>query len=97
MTFLENLHDAALLAVEVKWPDGVLTFPVRTASGMLVISGKALTSLTCSRRQPWGPSCSINRAWVEEQSSERHLFIEMQSGDLIHAVVGSVELLPLSK
>lgn len=92
MNSLTSLHDGTLLGLDVAWAEGTLRLNVLTSTGNCAVVAEGLSSLTCRRNHPWGPSKSINRAWTEETATAKRLLVEMQSGDLIEATVTSMEL-----
>lgn len=91
-----HLHDATLVAVTMEWESGEARVrmrlseePVRKAN--IHVTGSKL--LRCPRRQPWGPSVSINEVRVFSlQDGQRRLEIEIQSGDVVEIEGDSVEL-----
>lgn len=74
-----------LLAIELQWPNGVVTLLMRYAEGERRVIMRDVTRLECPREQPWGPSKSINGIEVVTPASGEGLRmeIEMQSGDRI--------------
>lgn len=93
MIALGELHDATLWDIRVDWPNAELacTFRVQIGNTRLVqLLGSQLTHLVCPKMHPWGESISVNEVSVSDVASERTLRIEMQSGDVIEARVGSV-------
>ncbi len=89
---LEKLHDATLVGVYVDWGSGEVRFDLETGMTkgheIVKIRGRGLTFLDCPRRYPWGPSESVNSVWAEKVvGNVTQLNVEMQSGDVIIAIV----------
>jgi hypothetical protein len=95
MISLKELHDATLTGLEVDWASGELRFNFKVSSGertTVRLLAHGLTSLKCPRLFPWGRSISVNSARVDECEKEVLLIIEMQSGDVVEAIVEDVVL-----
>lgn len=92
MNSLPDFHDATLLDLHVAWADGALRLVIESELGKCRVLCNGLTSLKCPRGFPWGPSNSINRLWTEELVTGTRLLVEIQSGDLIEAVIKTVEV-----
>jgi hypothetical protein len=77
------MHDATLLSVSVDWSAGTAVVRLlRDVDGKPEVStfeARGLRHLDLARRQPWGPSVSVNTL----ECLSGRLSIEMQSGDLI--------------
>lgn len=87
---LQNLHDAVLREISVKWekrayaeldlrPNEAYISPSRP----IVLKCERLTRLACPQQNPWGPSDCVNGATVKDAVGGARLEIEMQSGDVI--------------
>jgi hypothetical protein len=91
-----QLHDATLVAVTADWASGETRIRVRlseeAARGAEIhICGSSL--LRYSRRQPWGPSVSINEVRLSSiEGGRKRLEIEIQSGDTIEVEGSTVEI-----
>jgi hypothetical protein len=95
MISLKELHDATLTGLEVDWASGDLRCNFKASIGertAVRLLAHGLTSLKCPRLFPWGKSASVNSARVDKREREILLFIEMQSGDVIEAIVEDVVL-----
>lgn len=95
MITFDQLHDASLLAIEVKWDSGEL----RCSLGVMkeerrtaCLFAQGMKSLNCPRQFPWGRSVSINSVRSEEIEKGIRLIIEMQSGDVIEVHADKVIL-----
>jgi hypothetical protein len=76
-----DLHDATLVDVHLEWAEGACTMTLRRSvlqNCYLKFTG--VSQLSLPRAQPWGPSQSINAAYMRNTGQYE---IEMQSGDLI--------------
>lgn len=92
----ENLHDARLQAVTINWPDATVEFLLYPSSNVpkrLILKGLGLLCLSVPRKNEWGESVSINLIETTIEGRDTKLKIEMQSGDVIEAVVQQFELL----
>lgn len=90
-----GLHDATMRRLSVDWAAAELTIELVAvgsppAAAKVVLGG--LTELLCPRREPWGPSVSVNQLTVTDTSGGVRLVIEMQSGDLIEATAGTCSI-----
>lgn len=86
------LHDAVLHTVQVDWAarSCVLTLDASEVSNcQLVFAG--VTELVLPRREPWGPSASIDSL---ASSDPTHFTIEMQSGDVLNIDATSWQFIP---
>jgi hypothetical protein len=95
MISLEELHDATLVGFEVDWATGELRCRFDVWIGELTaisLRAQNLRNLKCPRLFPWGESVSVNRATTRRSENQIVLLIEMQSGDLIEALVDDVIL-----
>jgi hypothetical protein len=95
MISLKELHDATLTGLEVDWASGELRYNFKVSVGeriTVLLLAYGLTCLKCPRLFPWGRTISVNSARVDKREKEVLLFIEMQSGDVIEAVVEDVVL-----
>jgi hypothetical protein len=88
-------HDATLEAIVVDWASGQAKVRMLLSGefprvGELVVWG--VTLVHCPRRQPWGPSISINevRAFKSSMGKER-IELEIQSGDVVELEGDRVE------
>jgi hypothetical protein len=89
---IENfgLHDATLVDVHFEWAQGACTMTVRRSvlqNCFLKFTG--VSQLSLPRARPWGPSQSINAAYMRNTGQYE---IEMQSGDRIHIDASAVTL-----
>lgn len=86
-----NLHDAALVGIELDWNEGTATITVMANRGRheLVIEG--VRDVRIPRIMPWGHSRSILEVRVGEDDMGSSLEIEMQSGDVIRIAGGRAE------
>jgi hypothetical protein len=91
---IPNLHDAILERVVVDWPAGTASIECSTApDGRTVLVVQHIRQVRIDKRQPWGPSQSINSVYVDESSTgEVALYIEVQSGDDILIVGRALEV-----
>ena len=82
---IPNLHDAILERVTVDWPRRTARIEcTRVPEGDLHIVLSGISEVRIDRRDPWGPSDSINSVYVNRSGpSGVALYIEMQSGDPI--------------
>lgn len=90
----QRLHDATLVDLHLDWKSGALTINLRVGSprqGTVQLRGSDLTLLDCPRQFPWGKSISINniRGPIHTPDGER-LEIEVQSGDILVVIAGSI-------
>ncbi len=74
------IHDATLLVVSFVWAEArcTLRLAMSTHDCELVFDG--VTEFTAPRRQPWGPSVSVNSA---KQVAPGKFEVEIQSGDVL--------------
>lgn len=90
---LPNLHDATLIAVRVNWENALVTFELEPLPGAHVeLTAREIRELNLTHREEWGPSVSVNS--VEARTAdggETVLEIQMQSGDDIIVVCGSID------
>ncbi len=85
-TWTDLLHDGTLIGLRFDWDQGRAALIVRTASSPNVkIVASGVRSVTIPRREPWGPSASINevRRPAAGSGDVPRLEVEMQSGDVI--------------
>jgi hypothetical protein len=83
-----GLHDATLVDVHFEWAEGKCTMTLRhseLSNCRLTFTG--VSKLILPRAQPWGPSQSINAAYMRNTGQYE---IEMQSGDLIQIDASAV-------
>lgn len=95
MISLEELHDATLTGLEVDWASGEFRCDFKVSIGertTVCLLARGLRSLKCARLFPWGRSVSVNSARVDKHERDVLLSIEMQSGDVIEAIVEEVAL-----
>jgi len=86
------LHDALLLHVSLDWSKGTAIFQFRAVSGSTIAVLSGCTEMNLPRREPWGPSESVNSVEVGQPESGGILLrIEMQSGDLLVTNGESIE------
>lgn len=79
-----QLHDSVLRSIDIDWVEGEARLRFCHASGDLVIVVCSCSRMELPRREPWGPSHSVNRAEVGQLDNGRErLTIEMQSGDVL--------------
>ena len=79
---LDNVHDSVLETVTFDWAAAKATLSLRLSAPVptrCLITIEGVTSLTCPRQNPWGPSKSVNEADLE--SDGKRLVVHMQSGD----------------
>lgn len=99
MSELPNLHDAQLFSAQVDWAEKTLRFRLKSGwpaiQSELVLSG--LQKLSMTRQDDWGPSVFILGVKTESHGDAFRVLIEMQSGDVIDAVVASFEFIPADK
>lgn len=93
-----NYHDATLVGIDVNWAAGTFVVGLRPVGAPeLQIRGVGMSNAVIPRRQPWGPSISVNQLLLSDSS----LTIEMQSGDtlMIEAkqinVIGVIDVVEL--
>jgi hypothetical protein len=91
---LPNLHDAILERVLVDWTARTASVECGTgADTRLLLVAHEIREVRCDKREPWGPSDSINSVYVDDSTeSEMALYIEMQSGDDILIVGRKLEV-----
>lgn len=83
-----GLHDATLVAMELRWSSGDGILRIRTGDPtrpLRVVVASGVRRLGWDRHMPWGFSDSINevRGPVTAADGTSVLEIEMQSGDVI--------------
>lgn len=84
--WVNQLHDATLLGLELLWESGDASLSVRLGSGAITkIALRSATLLECPRRFPWGASVSIHevRGPTRTDGGSLRVEIEMQSGDVL--------------
>ena len=89
---LADLHDGTLVGVDFEWETGKLVFRVRLTEREVEIVMHDVTALECSRMFPWGESISLNDVSLSEESNQRELRVEMQSGDVLKALGKTVDV-----
>jgi hypothetical protein len=91
---IPNLHDAILQRVVVDWPAATASIECGTAADTrTVLVVQHVREVRVDKRQPWGPSQSINSVYVDESSAgEVALYIEVQSRDDILIVGRALEI-----
>jgi hypothetical protein len=80
------IHDAVLAEIHISWEADrcdLRVHPVGLPAHWLVFEG--FTNLEFPKKNPWGPSCSINTL-REPQPGEFE--IELQSGDVLRVRAG---------
>jgi len=95
MISLKDLHDATLVNLELDWASGDLSFNFRPSimgSPTLCLAAHGLTLLKCPREYPWGRSVSVNTARADDLDGKILLLVEMQSGDVIEAIIKEMSL-----
>jgi len=91
------LHDATVGVISIEWPTATVTIHLRlsndaTSSAKLVAS--AFSILEAPRKQPWGPSCSVNEASIARTTTgEQRLELQLQSGDTMLIEARSIEFI----
>jgi len=82
---VRGFHDATLVAVELRWEEGIAIIVTRTSIGQKRIVVHGVVCLACARAFPWGQSVSINQMGVsgDPDSALLQVTIEMQSGDAL--------------
>jgi hypothetical protein len=81
---VSGFHDATLVAIELRWNEGVAIVVTRTSSGQKRFAVDGVVHLECARNFPWGRSVSINKMGVTAAPADTLLItIEMQSGDVL--------------
>lgn len=84
-----DLHDATLLSIEMRWRDGEVAVRLRTVMQtvtQVTIRGTSARRLECPRSYPWGASVSVNEIRGPDRvpgTEFDRIEIEMQSGDVI--------------
>jgi hypothetical protein len=90
------LHDATLVSVAMEWTSGEARVTVRLSeerrrTAEILVFG--FTLVHCARRQPWGPSVSINEVRRQRREDGWHrIEIELQSGDVLELEGNRIEL-----
>jgi hypothetical protein len=86
---LASLHDATFLSVDVRWTEARVVCHVQRVAvpKNVELIGTSFTSVNAPRKQPWGPSRSVNNAKHENG----RLVIELQSGDVIEIAAEQFE------
>jgi hypothetical protein len=82
----DQLHDAVLVSLDVKWSAGNVTLCFQSYDPpSFSIVAEDFDSLQCPRRCPWGTSIYVNEADLCQELAQgrKRLRIEMQSGDVI--------------
>jgi len=92
MKIFSQLHDATLKQVEFIWAEALLLFYFAIEGKTVCLSAHGVTSISCDRKLPWGPSVSVNEIKIDKEGDASKLTIEMQSGDLIVAWIKTYEL-----
>jgi hypothetical protein len=94
MNSLKHLHEKTLTQVELDWIKGAICINLISdyTHEKIQIVGNGLTSFSCDRKFPWGPSDLVNEVKIEQNADEAILTIEMQSGDLIIGKGASFEV-----
>lgn len=92
-----ELHDATLESIELRWASGEAVMRIRTSDAthpQRVVVASAVRRVNCDRQMPWGLSVSINevRGPTATGDDVSVLEIEMQSGDLIRIEAGAFSL-----
>jgi hypothetical protein len=94
---LQKLHDAQLATIAVDWSGKRAQLRIRhgwpSTWSDLTLSG--LRTISVTTLDEWGPSVHIHRINLEPADAATRFLIEMQSGDVINIVAGSIELLPV--
>jgi hypothetical protein len=80
------LHDATLTDVHLDWLAGTCALLLSRTSGQYELRFNGVSDLAIPRRQPWGPSVSINSL---RKDSSGLFEIEMQSGDILRISASS--------
>jgi hypothetical protein len=88
------LHDATISVVTVDWARAVVTVRLTlcddgTPEAELVVTG--FTDVQLPRREPWGPSVSVNEATVStDPLLGKQLHLQLQSGDILRVEAASI-------
>ncbi len=79
------MHDWTLTAIHFDWTAGCVTIELKNQSSKKVaVVADGVSTLVVPRLQEWGPSSSVNELrGPSDITGGKHLFIEMQSGDVI--------------
>lgn len=78
----DNLHDAVLETVTLDWAAAKASLSLRLSAATptrCIVTIEGVTSVSCPRQNPWGPSKSVNEADLEADG--KRLVVHMQSGD----------------
>jgi len=90
MNSYDGLHDATLVNVEIVWSTGELRACFNKCDrhqSVVCLVASGITDLKCTRTLPWGMSVSVNSVSVASDNNVKKLTIQMQSGDIIEAIV----------
>ena len=89
------MHEWTLVSIQFDWRAARVTLRLRRPdAGPTDIVADGVLRLDVPRRNPWGPSVSINRVLGPtspegEAGGAQRIAIEMQSGDVITVVANS--------
>jgi hypothetical protein len=91
MIILEQLHDSILTRFEFNWADATLSFyfNIGGASAIIILVATGVSSCSFEKKSPWGPSVCVNEINIYNEGDNSKLTIEMQSGDVITALIKS--------
>lgn len=82
---IPDLHDWTVVEAQYLWDPGILQIVVQGPShrGTVVVHG--VVSFSAERKEPWGPSTSINAVEITERTDGVPLTVvfELQSGDQV--------------
>ena len=91
----DRFHDSTLVRVTVDWEAalGRITFDC-WENRLVSIVAYGMTICSVERRQPWGPSVSVNDVYGPDTTptGELSLRIEMQSGDIVQLIAKRFEI-----
>lgn len=82
---LNRLHDATFASVHIDWTNGSAELQLLVHEGKsVVLRAERLKQIDAPKREPWGPSVSVNEIRGPVPSSDGlRMEIELQSGDTI--------------
>jgi hypothetical protein len=84
-----HLHDATLLSLAFDWKKSECTVSIKLHARLATLTWRAVTRVSITKEQPWGPSVSVNSL---EQVAEHSWVMEIQSGD--HLRIDALTLEP---
>jgi len=84
-----HLHDGTFLSLAFDWKKSDCTVSIKLHTGLVTLTWRAVTHLSITKEQPWGPSVSVNSL---KQLAEHSWVMEIQSGDELRIDARILEL-----